>query len=73
MLNTVANVNVTVGLHDDAPAIQAPPKPTVHPVKLNPLAPEFHVANMQPNIHFSDILQKQNRLTKLLAEQQQQS
>ena len=55
--NTVTNVNVTAGLHDEAPVIQAPPKPTVHPVRLNPLAPEFHVADMQPNIHFSDILQ----------------
>ena len=72
--NTVTNVNVAAGSHhDDAPAIQAPPKPTQHTAKLNPLAPEFHVADMQPNIQFCDALQKQNRLTELLAEQQQQS
>ena len=70
--NTVTNENVTAGLQDDAPAIQAPPKPTVHPVRLNPLAPEFHVVGMEPNVHFSDILQEQKRLTELLAEQQQQ-
>ena len=29
--NTVKNVNVTTGSRDDAPAIQTPPKPTVHP------------------------------------------
>ena len=71
--STVTNVNVTAGLRDDASAIQTPSKPTVHPVISNPPAPEFHVADMQPNIHFSGILQKQNRLTELLAEQQQQS
>ena len=72
--NTVTNVNVAAGSHhDDAPAIQAPPKLTQHTAKLNPLAPEFHVANVQPNIQFCDVLQKQNRLTELLAEQQQQS
>lgn len=71
--NNVMSLNVTVGLHhDDAPAIQAPLKPTLHPAKLNPLAPEFHVADTQPNIQFCDILQKQNRLTRLLVEQQQQ-
>ena len=41
--NTVTNVNLTAGFHDDAPAIQTPPKPTRHP-KLNPFALEFHVA-----------------------------
>ena len=72
--NTVTNVNVAAGSHhDDAPAIQAPPKPTQRTAKLNPLAPEFHVADVQPNIQFCDVLQKQNRLTELLAEQQQQS
>ena len=71
---TVTNVNVTAGLHhDEAPAIQAPPKPTQHTAKLNPLAPEFHVPDVQPNIQFCDVLQKQNRLTELLVEQQQQS
>ena len=72
-MNTVRNVNFTTGLHDDAPVTQAPPKPTRHPAKLNPLAPEFHVADTQPNKQFCDILQKQNRLTELLVEQQQQS
>ena len=73
-LNTVTNMNVTAGLHhDDAPAIQAPPKLTQYTAKLNPLTPEFHVADVQPNIQFCDLLQKQNRLTKLLAEQQQQN
>ena len=67
------NVNFTVGLHADVPEIQTPPKPTRHPTKLNLLAPEFHVADLQPNIQFCDVLQKQTRLTKLLAEQQQQS
>ena len=72
--NTVTNVNVAAGLHrDDAPAIQAPPKPMQHTAKLNPLTPEFHVADVQPNIQFCDVLQKQNRLTELLVEQQQQS
>ena len=57
--NTVTNVNVTGGLHhDDAPAIQEPPKPTQHTAKLNPLAPKFHVADVQPNIQFCDVLQK---------------
>ena len=72
--NTVTNVNVTAGLHhDDAPRIQEPPKLTQHTAKFNPLAPEFHVADVQPNIQFCDIFQKQNRLTELLVEQQQQS
>jgi len=71
--NTVTNVNFTAGFHDDAPVTQTPPKPMRHPTKLNPLAPEFHVADTQPNTQFCDVLQKQNRLTELLAEQQQQS
>jgi len=69
--NTVTNVNFTSGFHDDAPVTQTPPKPTRHPTKLNPLAPEFLVADTQPNTQFRDVLQ--NRLTELLAEQQQQS
>ena len=71
--NTVTNMNFTAGLHADAPVIQTPPKPTRHPTKLNPLAPEFHVTDLQPNTQFCDVLQKQTRLTELLAEQQQQS
>ena len=46
--NTVTNVNFTAGFHD-APITQTPPKPTWHPTKLNPLAPEFHIADTQPN------------------------
>ena len=73
-LNTVTNLNVTAGLHhDDTPRIQEPPKPTQHTAKFNPLAPEFHVADVPPNIQFCDVFQKQNRLTELLVEQQQQS
>jgi len=71
--NTVTNVNFTAGFHDDASVTQTPPKPTRHPKKSNPLTPEFHVADTQPNTQFCDVLQKQNRLTELLAEQQQQS
>jgi len=73
MSNTVTNVHFTAGFHDDASVTQTPPKPTRHPKKLNPLTSEFHVADTQPNTQFCDVLQKQNRLTELLAEQQQQS
>ena len=72
-MNTVTHVNFTAGFHDDALLTQAPPKPMRQPVKLNPLEPEFHVADTQLNTQFCDVLQKQNRLTELLAEQQQQS
>ena len=64
-MNTVTNVNFTAGFHDDAPVTQAPPKPMRQPVKLNPLAPEFHVAETQLNTQFGDVLQKQNRLNEL--------
>ena len=73
MMNTVTNVNFTAGFDDDAPLTQAPPKPMRQPVKLNPLAPEFPVADKRLNTQFCDVLQKQNRLTELLAEQEQQS
>ena len=42
--------------------------------KDNPFAPECHVVDMrQSTKQFCDVLQKQNKLTQLLAEQQQQS
>ncbi|PFX21325.1 Toll-like receptor 11 [Stylophora pistillata] len=72
-LNTITNVNFTAGLHVDTPMVLTPLQPTRHPTKLNPLAHEFHVADLQPNTQFCDILQEQTRLTELLAEQQQQS
>ena len=51
--NTVMNMIVSAGLHrDDAPAIQEPPKPMQRTAKLNPLAPEFHVADVQPKFSF---------------------
>ena len=40
--NTMTKVSFTTDLYD-APMIQTPPKPMQHP-SLNPLAPEFHVA-----------------------------
>ena len=71
--NTVMSVNFTAVFHGRAPTIQTPRKPA-RQRQLNPLAPEFHVADMQPNTRQScEFLQKQNRLTELLAEQQQQS
>ena len=95
-LNTATNMNFIAEPYG-APVIQTPPEPMQYP-KLNPLAPEFHVAEIgqgtepvgrpkqeplpsepcmadirQSTNHFCDVLRQQNRLTELLAEQQQQS
>ena len=94
--NTATNMNF-IAEPCGTPVIQTPPKPMQYP-RLNPLAPEFHVAEIkqdtkpggrpkqeplasepcmadigQSTNQFCDVLRQQNRLTELLAEQQQQS
>ena len=89
-LNTATNMNFIAEPYG-APVIQTPPEPMQYP-RLNPLAPEFHVAEIrqdtepvgrtkqeplpsepcmadirQSTNQFCDVLRQQNRLTELLA------